>query len=127
MPYKRVASSATRIKEALELTGKKQADLVRATGLNKASISNYIKGKYEPKAKALRKLAIEFNVSEMWLWGYDVPRERTTAHKKNDKMVEVIAKMRKDEEFFALIDMLSELSPEQYDSIKQLLFAFTNK
>ena len=127
MDQKRVATVATRLKEALMLSDKKQIDLVRLTGLDGASINRYIKGKYEPKSYAIRKMAIALNVSEMWLWGYDVPRERTTVQKKNDKMVTVITKMRKDEDFFALVETLSQLSPEQYESIKQLLVAFTNK
>lgn len=127
MQQKRVATTAERLKEALSLTGKKQADLVRFTGLDKGSISSYVSGRYEPKARAIRKLAIALNVSEMWLWGYDVSRERTTFQKKNDKLVAVIARMRKDDEFFDLIERLSKLSPEQYDSIKQLVVAFTTK
>ena len=127
MKQKRVATTATRLKEAMKLSGKKQADLVKLTGLNKASVSNYIHDKYDPKSRALRKLAIALDVSEMWLWGYDVPRERTTTHKKNDRMVAVIEKMRKNEDLLELIEMLSQLSPEQYDSIKQLLAAFAYK
>jgi len=127
MDDKRVATTATRLKEALSLANMKQADLVRMTGLDKGSISCYVRGKYEPTAVAIRKLAVALNVSEMWLWGYDVYRERTTIQKKNDKLAEVIIKMRKEEDFFALVDMLSKLSPEQYSSIKQLLSAFINK
>ncbi len=54
----------------------KQADLARATGLNKGGISNYVTGRYEPKSDVISKLAKALNCSEMWLWGYDVPMER---------------------------------------------------
>ena len=54
----------------------KQADLARLTGLGKGGISNYATGRYEPKADVINKLAKALNVSEMWLWGYDVPMER---------------------------------------------------
>ena len=127
MNKKRVATVATRLEEALKLTGKKQADLVRLTGLDKGSISHYIRGKYEPKSRAIRKLAIALNVSEMWLWGYDVPSERTAFQKKNEKLLAVITRMRTDDEFFDLVETLSQLELEQYDSIKQLIAAFTNK
>lgn len=125
MQQKRVATTADRLKEALTLSGMKQSDLVGRTGIDKGSISNYLSGRYEPKARALRKLAIALNVSEMWLWGYDVSRERTSL-KKNDRMVAIISKMRKDDNFLELAEMLCKLSPEQYESIKQLLAAFTN-
>ena len=124
MNKKRVATVATRLEEALKLTGKKQADLVRLTGLDKGSISHYMRGKYEPKSHAIRKLAIALNVSEMWLWGYDVPSERTAFQKKNERMVVIMTRMRTDSEFFNLIETLSQLNPEQYDSIKQLINAF---
>lgn len=127
MNQKRVADVATRLEEAMMLSDKKQIDLVRLTGLDGAAINRYLKGVYEPKPRALRKLAIALNVSDMWLWGYDVPRERTAIHNKNDKMIKIMSKMKKDEDFFALVETLSELSPEQYESIKQLLVAFTNK
>lgn len=127
MQQKRVATTAERLKEALTLSGMKQADLARSAKIDRASISYYLSGKYEPKARALRKMAIALNVAEMWLWGYDVSRERTTNLKKNDRMVTIISKMRKDDNFLELAEMLCELSPEQYESIKQLLSAFTHK
>ena len=127
MNQKRISSVATRLEEAMTLADMKQIDLVRLTKLDGAAINRYLKGRYEPKPRALRKLAIALNVSDMWLWGYDVPRERTAIHNKNDRVVTLISKMRKDEDFLALVETLSQLSPEQYESIKQLLVAFTNK
>jgi transcriptional regulator with XRE-family HTH domain len=46
------------------------------TGITKSSISQYVSGKFEPKQKALYALAKALNVSEAWLMGYSVPRER---------------------------------------------------
>ena len=74
--YQPVALTSERLKEAMTLRGKKQIDLVRETGIDTGSISHYLSGRYEPKQEAVNKLAIVLNVSEMWLWGYDVPMER---------------------------------------------------
>ena len=74
--FQQVALTSERIKIAMDLRGKKQIDLVRETGIDKGSISHYLSGRYEPKQEAVNKLAIALNVSEMWLWGYDVPMER---------------------------------------------------
>ena len=79
--YGRVASTAERLREAMRNTGKTQADLVRETGIGKCNISRYISGRFDPKSDAVYKLAIALDVSEMWLWGCDVPMERET--KKN--------------------------------------------
>jgi transcriptional regulator with XRE-family HTH domain len=64
------------MKIALKQSNMKQVELSRLTGIDKGSISNYLYGKYEPKSDAINKMAIALNVSEMWLWGYDVPMER---------------------------------------------------
>jgi transcriptional regulator with XRE-family HTH domain len=64
------------MKIALKQCNMKQVELSRLTGIDKGSISNYLYGKYEPKSDAINKMAIALNVSEMWLWGYDVPMER---------------------------------------------------
>ena len=60
----------------MRFAGMKQADLARATGLGKGGISNYVTGRYEPKSDIISKLAKALGVSEMWLWGYDGPKER---------------------------------------------------
>lgn len=65
-----------RIKQALELRGMKQTDLVEATGIGKSAISQYLSGKYVPKQTATHLIAKALNVSEAWLMGYDVPIER---------------------------------------------------
>ena len=60
----------------MRIRNMKQVDLVRATGLAKGGISNYVTGRYEPKSDVISKLAKALNCSEMWLWGYDVPMEK---------------------------------------------------
>ena len=60
----------------MRIRNMKQVDLVRATGLAKGGISNYVTGRYEPKSDVISKLAKALDCSEMWLWGYDVPMER---------------------------------------------------
>lgn len=62
---------ADRIKQALVLRNMKQADLVKATGIGKSSISTYLTGAYEPKQKNIYKIARALNVSEAWLMGYE--------------------------------------------------------
>ena len=127
MGNKRLSTTAERLREALSRSGKKQADLVRETGLDRGSISSYLAGKYEPKQKAVYKMAASLDVSEMWLLGYDVPMARTAEQKKNDDLVQVIAKLRKDPDFFEVVSMLARLQPAEYASIKQILLALGNK
>ena len=118
---KRVAATPERLREAMRDAGKKQIDLARETGLSHSTISRYLSGAVEPRQDATHKLSIVLNVSELWLWGYDVQKRRTSEQKKNDNLVQVIAKLRKDPEFFEVVSLLASLPPEEYESVKLLL------
>lgn len=121
---KKVSNITIRLKEALTDANMRQSELARLTDIDRGSISNYLSGRYEPKTSAISKMAKILNVSEMWLYGYDVPKQRSEGQKKNDELVELIARMRRDDEFTELVKCLNGLQPDQYDSIKQLLSAF---
>lgn len=107
----RVSNASARIKEAMQLIGKSQADLVRETGLNKSTISRYLSGECEPKQRAIGKLAFSLNVDEMWLWGYDVPMKKT-ATRDDSGMSEAkqklfaLAESCSDEEATRLLQMM---------------------
>ena len=72
MDVKIEASTSDRLKQAMEMKNMKQADLVRATGIDKGSISLYVSGKYSPKGDKLYKLATALGVSSAWLSGFNV-------------------------------------------------------
>ena len=123
----RIATTPERLQEAMDAINKKQIDLAKETGLSHSTISRYLSGRVEPRQEAIIKLAKVLNVSEWWLYGYNVPADRSPKAKKNDAMVDVVARMRKDPEFFDVVSMLADLPAEQYASIKQLISALRNK
>ena len=123
----RVATTPERLQEAMNAINKKQIDLAKETGLSHSTISRYLSGRVEPRQEAIIKLAKALGVSEWWLYGYNVPMERSQKAKKNDTLVDVVARMRKDPEFFDVVSMLAELPADQYASIKQLISALGNK
>lgn len=123
----RVATTADRLREAMAAAGKKQLDLAKETGLSHSTVSRYLSGIVEPRQGAAIKLAKALGVSEMWLWGYDVPMSRTPEQKKNDDLVKVIAQLRKDADFFEVVSLLADLPAEQYASVKTLLTALSQK
>lgn len=58
--------------------------------LNRNDLSQYVSGKVEPGQFKLSMLGMALNVSEAWLMGYDVPREReklTTAELSDDEQI----------------------------------------
>lgn len=114
-------SIAQRLRKAMDAKGKKQADLMRETGLDRGSISSYLSGKYEPKQKAILKLAKALDVSEAWLLGYEVPMARTDDQKKNDQLVKLVARLRADDAFYNTVVALGELDESQLEAFRQLV------
>lgn len=77
--------TADRIRDLMEEKNWKQVDIFNnskpfqeklGVKLGKSAISQYVNGVQAPDQRRLALLALTFNVSEAWLMGYDVPRER---------------------------------------------------
>lgn len=120
----RVSTTADRLREAMKDEGMKQTELVRLTGLNKSAISRYLSGEYEPKQDAIYKLAAALNVTEMWLWGFDVPRERTEMHRINDFIADAVIRMQTDVEFRRAVEVLYKMDDQKVAGVRQMLEAF---
>ena len=123
----KVAELKDRLQEALDLANMRPADLCNKTGIPKGAVSYYLAGKSKPKADRLYIISKALDVSEAWLMGYDVPRARTEAQKKNDDLVKVVAQLRKDPEFFEVVSLLAQLPAEQYASVKTIVSALVEK
>ncbi len=121
MGFIKIDTTANRLRIAMNNAGKRQADIVRETGIDKGSMSHYLKGKYEPKQDVVFELAKVLDVSEMWLWGYDCPMQRTVEQKNNDAMADVIVRMRTDSKFFEAVNNLYLLDEKKFESINQML------
>ena len=66
---------AERIKFAMNVRSKKQAELVRETGISKGAFSSYLSGLYNPKMDKLELIANALDVNVNWLSGENVPME----------------------------------------------------
>ena len=82
---------ASRLKKALELKNMTSAELSRLTGIDEGTISNYRKGKYEPKQIKTEMIAKALNVSIPWLMGLDVP---ISGRKDNSTTIPVLGYVR---------------------------------
>lgn len=123
----RIAVFKDRLREALDYKGVKAIELSESTGIPKGAISYYLAGKSTPKSDRLHIISVALDVSEAWLLGYDVPRGRTIEQKKNDNLVRVTARLRRDASFRDMVFALEELSEEETESIKQLISVLRNK
>lgn len=110
-----------RIDEALSLRGMKKIELSDKTGIHKATISNWINQKYQPKQKSLILMAKVLDVSEIWLAGYDVDMERPVEQKKMDQLADTILKIKSDKRYSDLVDNLLKLDDTQLDLVENLI------
>lgn len=60
-----------RLKQAMRIRGLRQTDLAEKTGIEHGTISNYVNGKYKPKAKNVILIADALKVNTPWLLGVD--------------------------------------------------------
>ena len=127
MEREKVVKLKDRLREALVAKNMKAIELSEKTGIPKGAISYYLAGKSQPKQDRLFLIGKALGVSEAWLLGYDVPMERTVSQKKNDDLVTIIAKLRTDNKFFAIVSNLMDVPGEQYDSLATIVSALSKK
>lgn len=127
MDERRSAEIKDRLKEAMDLRGMRAIDLADATEVPKSAISFYLAGKSQPKADRLYIIAQALEVSEVWLLGYDVPMGRADNQKKNDQLAKLVARMKRDDDFYNTVAALANLTESQYRSIAQLITTFNEK
>lgn len=62
---------AARLKRAMDVRKMKAVELSEKTGIDKGSISNYLKGRYFPKNDKIYLMASALSVNPAWLNGID--------------------------------------------------------
>lgn len=83
-----VANVSSRIKEAMDLRGMRQVDLVEKTGISKSLLSQYLSGRVtNARTDKVYMMAKALRVDAVWLMGFDVPMEIQMADA--DKMAEL--------------------------------------
>lgn len=112
-----------RLQEALDIREKKAVDLVRDLKIPKSAVSQYLSGKSQNMdSERLHSICKYLDVSEPWMMGYHVPRERTM-DKKNNAIVDIVTRLRTDGDFLSLVDSLGKLNAEELGVIKNLVSA----
>lgn len=113
-----------RLQHALNIREKKSVDLVRDLKIPKSAVSQYLSGKSQNMdSERLYSICKYLDVSEPWMLGFDVPMERKT-EKKNDIIVDIVTRLRSDEDFLSLVETMNTLNAEQLQSVKTLISAF---
>ena len=135
---RRISTTADRIKERMNELNMKQIDIVKAANIDKGALSHYISGRYEPKDKVMFRLAKALNVDEMWLWGYDVPKERKVL--SNEKITipesltenikwasDIVIRLGNDDKFCESVKLLDKLDNDGLAQANKLLSSLIEK
>lgn len=64
-----------RLNEALIARNMTRNELADKCGINKGTISRYLRGETIPRSLAIGRIAKALNVNPAWVLGYDVPME----------------------------------------------------
>lgn len=113
-----------RIKARRVSLGWSQRDLAEKMGYKNHSVIARIEaGKVDLPQSRVDQFAKVLGLSHSVLLGIVSEHES----KKNDDLVSVIAKLRKDPEFFEVVSMLASLPAAEYESVKGILTALGKK
>lgn len=112
-------TTADRLKMLMHERGLKQTDIIRlcqplckkyGERLERNDLSQYVSGRNRPRQNKLTILGEALGVSEAWLMGYDVPRDRNTEAPETDEFTpherELIRAYRARPDMQAAVDTL---------------------
>lgn len=88
----KVAEPHERLRELLSLTGDAQHDVVRKTGIEKSTVSNYLHGKRVPRQDNLYLISKAYGVNPAWLMGLDVEMYETNSNEQQNNVCLTYAK-----------------------------------
>lgn len=101
--------TAQRLSLALTNANMIPQELSNASGVNKASISQYLNGSHSPSNISSGKMAQVLNVSPLWLMGFDVPMvETTSTHTTQGVTVKVLGRVAAGIPIEAITDIVDE-------------------
>ena len=103
----------------IERSGKDRRELAEIWGFPYSTVTEWINGKKYPRIDRIEIMADYFGILKS-----DLIEEKTEEHRemqqKNSTLAGLAVRMRKDDEFLSVVEIISELSPEQLASIKQV-------
>ena len=119
-------SFASRLSKALLIRNMKPIDLAKKSGINKATISEYLNGKYEAKQTNIYILAKALNINEAWLMGFDTNIDRVP----DNERTQIMTYTSTDDSMLPLlgIDDVAYIQPQEtYVSGETIYFRLENK
>jgi repressor LexA len=107
------------LKYYIERSGKDRRVLAEIWGFPYSTVTEWINGRKYPRIDRIEIMADYFGILKS-----DLIEEKTEEHRemqqKNSTLAGLTVRMRNDAEFLSVVEIISELSPEQLASIKQV-------
>lgn len=126
-------TTAERLKQIMREENLKQVDILERSKkycemydrkLTKTDLSQYVSGKVVPGQDKLFILALVLNVSEAWLMGFNVPRERKTKEADTETGSETqnaINKLKKSKRIQTFINSIDKVTAEQEELVLDIV------
>ena len=115
-----VESCSVRIRKALSVRNMTQTELCEKAKISKSTLSEYLKGLYEPKQDKVFILSQALNVDPVWLMGYDVPMEKKEESKINKGSP---TELQLSEGEKVLLDLFNRVPKDQQQLVLQMIRA----
>lgn len=113
---------ANRIKDRRNELGWSQRELAAKMGYSSnTTVTKIEQGKVDVSQDRLEQFAKVLGVSVAYLIGFE------QIQKKNDQLVKLVTRMRKEERFAEAVRMLDELGADKFENVFQILSAFTQQ
>ncbi len=87
---------AQRFRDLLQGQEENTHSLAKKLGLTPATISRYANAKMAPKLPTLYAIADIYNVNPLWLYGFDVPMERSAPETSRDERLNILYELTKE-------------------------------
>lgn len=112
-------ASRARIKYLIDTRcGGSQQAFAERTGLNKASVSQYINGKNTPSTKTAEKIAQAFGCEPEWVMGFSSDKN---GYYTTEETAEMAQKLFEDKDMRLLFDAAKDSRPEDLQMAADLL------
>ena len=96
-----------------------QRELARKMGYEgNSTLARIEQGKVDLPQSRIGQFADALGVSIAWLMDWE------EVEKKNDQLVPLVTRLRKDDAFFNAVQMLDTLTPQQFEAVEKMLSAF---
>lgn len=103
----------------IERSGKTQKEVAEIINVAPSTFNAWMKAKKYPRIDKIEMLADYFGVLKS-----NLIEDKTEMQKNNDVITDIILRMRTDEDFLSLVNVLSGLDAAQIASVKGLLTTF---